>query len=894
MRPVLANCQRFGISQNLRRPRRLDAPVIRSQTVVDPSAPSSRGGIHETKVPPGSANEPSTLAAARGLTSAAAERLLSEVGPNDPSARHHRSQLVELLILLANPLVIILLVASAISAFLGEIANALIVGTMVVLSTALNFVQAYRSQRAAEQLRHKVAPTATVLRDGRWQELRRVEVVPGDVVQLCAGDLVPADARLVEARDLHVQQAALTGESMPVEKAAQPDSEPKPLNERRDMVFLGTSVVSGTAKAIVVATGRNTMFGDIAARLAARPPETEFERGVRQFSLLIMRTVFLLVLFIVVARVALHRGALESLLFAVALAVGLTPEFLPMITTVTLGKAAVRMAREKVIVKHLPAIENLGSIDVLCCDKTGTLTAGKMSLECSVDAGGAPAPHPHALAHVNSRFETGIKSPLDAAIVASEPPDSIGWEKIDEIPFDFERRRSSIVAKKDGGDAILVTKGAPEGVLAIASACELEGREQPLDESLRARCRATYESLGEKGLRVLAIASRRVDKRDAYGVADERDLVLAGFLAFTDPPRPDVAQTLAALARDGVAVKIVTGDNERVACHVCAAVGLDLSNTVLGDAIESMSDPALEHVAERATVFARVSPAQKSRILLALKHRGHVVGFLGDGINDAPSLHAADVGISVASAVDVAKDAADIILLEASLGVLHTGIIEGRKAFGNVTKYVLMGTSSNFGNMFSMAAVSLFLPFLPMLPVQILLNNLLYDVSQITIPTDNVDDTYVREPQRWNVRAIRNFMLLIGPVSSLYDFLTFFALLHFFHASERLFHSGWFMESLATQTLVIFVIRTSKNPLRSRPSAPLAATVLAVVSLGMVLPFVPTAQRLLGFEPLPPVFFVFLFVVVTTYLGLVELAKQIAFRSHHVSGAASRGIVHVS
>jgi P-type Mg2+ transporter len=866
--------------------------VIPWQTVVDPNAPSSKEDIR-AEAPPVTANEPSTLAA-RGLTSDAAERLLSEVGPNDPSAQHHRSQLVELVILLANPLVIILLVASAISAFLGEIANALIVGTMVVLSTALNFVQAYRSQRAAEQLRDKVAPTATVLRDGQWREVKRVEIVPGDVVKLCAGDLVPADARLIEARDLHVQQAALTGESMPVEKAAQPDPEPKALHERRDMVFLGTSVVSGTATAVVVATGRNTTFGDIAARLAARPPETEFERGVRQFSLLIMRTVFVLVLFIVVARVALHRGALESLLFAVALAVGLTPEFLPMITTVTLGKAAVRMAREKVIVKHLPAIENLGSIDVLCSDKTGTLTAGKLSLERSVDAGGASATHPHALAHVNSRFETGIKSPLDAAIAASEPPDSIGWEKIDEIPFDFERRRSSIVASKDGGDRILVSKGAPEGILAIATACELDGHEQPLDESGRARCRATYEALGEKGLRVLAIASRRVEKRDAYGVADERDLVLAGFLAFSDPPRPDAAETLAALARDGVAVKIVTGDNDRVACHVCAAVGLDLTNTVLGDALESMTDTALEHVAERATVFARVSPAQKSRILLALKRRGHVVGFLGDGINDAPSLHAADVGISVASAVDVAKDAADIILLEASLGVLHTGIIEGRKAFGNVTKYVLMGTSSNFGNMFSMAAVSLFLPFLPMLPVQILLNNLLYDVSQITIPTDNVDDTYVREPQRWNVRAIRNFMLLIGPVSSVYDFLTFFALLRVFHASERLFHSGWFVESLATQTLVIFVIRTAKNPLRSRPSLPLAATVLGVVALGVALPFVPAAQRLLGFEPLPPLFFVFLFVVVTTYLVLVQLAKRIAFRSKSASRPTSPAIVHGS
>jgi Mg2+-importing ATPase len=814
----------------------------------------------------------------RGLNSEEAERLLAEVGPNDPSALRRRSQLVELLILLANPLVVILLVASVISAFLGELANAAIVVTIVALSTMLNFVQTYRSQRAAARLREKVAPTATVLRDGEWRELRRVDIVPGDVVRLSAGDMVPADARLLEARDLHVQQAALTGESMPVEKEARPDSEPKALNERRDMVFLGTSVVSGTATAIVVATGRKTTFGDIAARLAARAPETEFERGIRQFSLLIMRTVFFLVLFIVVARIALHRGALESMLFAVALAVGLTPEFLPMITTVTLGKAAVRMAREKVIVKHLPAIENLGSIDVLCSDKTGTLTAGTMSLERSVDAEGSPVTRAHALGHINSRFETGIKSPLDVAIDASEPPEAYPCEKVDEIPFDFERRRSSVVVEKTSGERVLITKGAPEGILANATRYERDGGEQSLDDALRARCRATYESLGENGLRVLAIAWRGVDRRETYGVADERDLVLAGFLAFSDPVLPDAAEMLAALARDGVEVKILTGDNARVAGHACTEVGLDPASIVLGDDIESMTDTALEHVAERATVFARVSPAQKNRILLALKRRSHVVGFLGDGINDAPSLHAADVGISVASAVDVAKDAADIILLERSLGALHTGILEGRKAFGNVTKYVLMGTSSNFGNMFSMAAVSLFLRFLPMLPVQILLNNLLYDLSQVTIPTDNVDDTYVHKPQRWNVRTIRNFMLLIGPVSSLYDFLTFFTLLYVFRASEGLFQTGWFVESLATQTLVIFVIRTAKNPLRSRPSVPLAATVVAMVALGIALPFVPAAQRLLGFQPLPPLFFVFLFGVVTTYLALVEMAKRWVFR----------------
>ncbi len=825
---------------------------------------------------------------ARGLTSEAAARLLAEVGPNTPVERRTRSQLLELAVLLTNPLVVILLVASALAALLGERANALIVITMVVASTTLNFVQAYRSQRAASKLGEQVAPTATVLRDGRWQELPRRGVVPGDVVRLAAGDLVPADARLLEARDLHVQQAALTGESMPVEKEARPDSEPKAPTERRDQVFLGTSVVSGTATAVVGATGAATLFGDIATRLAARAPETEFERGVRQFSLLITRTVLSLVLFIVVARIALHRGALESLLFALALAVGLTPEFLPMITTVTLGRAAVRMAGHKVIVRHLPAIENLGSIDVLCSDKTGTLTTGKLSLVRSVDPLGAPSARPHVLADGNSRFETGIKSPLDVAILESEPPEPHGGEKVDEIPFDFERRRSTIVLQKESGERWMITKGAPEGVLAAATRYELAGVEVPLDDEARARVRATYESLSELGLRVLAIASRRAERRATYGIGDERDLVLAGFLAFSDPVRPDAAETLAKLARDGVAVKIVTGDDERVARHVCAEVGLGDAILVLGDAIEKMTDTALEHVAERATVFARVSPSQKHRILLSLKRRSHVVGFLGDGINDAPSLHAADVGISVASAVDVAKDAADIILLEASLGVLHTGILEGRKAFGNVTKYVLMGTSSNFGNMFSMAVASLFLPFLPMLPGQLLLSNLLYDLSQLTIPTDRVDEAYLRTPHRWNTRSIRNFMLLIGPVSSLYDFFTFFALLHVFHARERMFQTGWFVESLATQTLVIFVIRTSKNPLRSRPSAPLAVTVVFMVALGCGLPFVPAAQRFFGFEPLPPRFSWFLLGVVTTYLGLVEVAKRLALGDPRTSPRASR------
>src|SRR5437773_2133319 len=730
-------------------------------------------------------------ASRRGLTADEARRRLGEVGPNEPARAPRTAGLVQILLLLANPLVIILLIASLASAVLGERVNASIIVLMVALSVALNFVQTYRSHRVAERLRDAVAPTATALRDGTWSEIRRRELVPGDIVRLAAGDRVPADARLLEARDLHVQQAALTGESMPAEKdAGDIEVAPRQPADARNVVFLGTSIVSGTATALVVATGPATAFGDIAARLSMRPPETEFERGTRQFALLIMRTVFFLVLFVLLAGALLHHAFLESLLFAVALAVGLTPEFLPMISAVTLSRGAAHMARQKVIVKHLEAIENFGSMDVLCSDKTGTLT-----------------------------------------------------------------------------------KGAPEGVIACCTEYEIDDRRTPLDEAMRGRCETTYRELSAQGSRVLAVAYAVAPLQAAYSASDERELVLAGFVTFFDPPMKGVAETLRALRRDGVVVKILTGDNELVAQHVCGQVGLDSTRIVAGDEIERMTDSALAAVAEQTTVFARVSPAQKNRIILALKSRNHVVGFLGDGINDAPSIHTADVGVSVATAVDVAKDAADIILLERDLDVLHAGILEGRRAFGNVMKYLLMGTSSNFGNMFSMAGAFLFLPFLPMLPTQILLNNFLYDLAQVTIPTDNVDEEFIRTPQRWDIGIIQRFMVVIGPISSIYDFLTFGVLLWVFRASEALFQTGWFVESLATQTLVLFVIRTAGTPLRSRPSLPLAVTTVLVVLIGVILPFTPLAATL-GFVPLPGAYFVFLGGVTMTYLVLVEMVKR--------------------
>ena len=818
---------------------------------------------------------------ATGLTQVEAKRRLTQFGPNEPAPTKRTAPLFQLLLLLTNPLAIILLLASVISAALGEVINASIIITMVLFSVALNFIQTYRSQKAVDSIRKEVAPTASVLRDSKWIEIPRREIVPGDVIKLAAGDLVPADSELLQTRDLHVQQAALTGESLPVEKSARSDH-----GSESDLhkVFLGTSVVSGTATAVVTATGKNTIFGDIATRLAKRAPETEFERGTRRFGFLIMRTTILLVLFVILMSVLFHRPFLESLLFAVALAVGLTPEFLPMITTVTLGRGAVHMARKNVIVKHLEAMQNFGSIDVLCSDKTGTLTSGEMSLEQHLDPFGAPCERVFLLAFLNSLHETGITNPLDEAIKErhrSDPldtavlkhdhPDIHDYDKVDEIPFDFERRRVSIVVKHNQ-ERLLITKGAPESVLSACTSYEVDNQQHPLDDS-QARIENIYRDLCAKGYRSLAVAYAKVPAKEVYTASDETGLVLAGFLTFSDPPLATAKSTLDALRRDGIQVKILTGDNELVTQHICSQVELDSGRIVLGTELDTISDPALGHIVEQTSVFARVSPAQKNRIILALKNRSHVVGYLGDGINDAPSLHAADVGISVASAVDVAKDAADFILLEPGLDVLHAGIIEGRKSFGNVMKYLLMGTSSNFGNMFSMAIAVVFLPFLPMLPTQILLNNFLYDLAQVTIPTDAVDETFIRKPQRWNIKLIRDFMIYIGPLSSIYDFLTFFVLLKVFLASEQFFHTGWFVESLATQTLVIFVIRTAGNPLRSRPSLALTITTIAIVLFGTVLPYTSLGS-LIGFTPLPITFLLFILFAASTYLLLVEAVKR--------------------
>ena len=858
------------------------------------------------------ATEPSTPAITQspGLSTQAAREALAQFGPNEISTSKPRPIIFQLLAYFVQPLIAILLIAAVISGVSGDWLNAGIIIVIVLGSVGLDFYQTRRSQVAAENLRVQVAPTATVKRDGAWAELPRGELVQGDLIRLTAGMLVPADARLLSASDLHVQQSALTGESMPVEKsvaakAVRSSDSVAPENpasenpaDASDLVFVGSSVVSGRAEALVTATGARTTFGGIVTSLARRAPETEFERGMKSFSLFIVQIVLFLVLFVFAVNTLNKRDPLESLLFAVALAVGLTPEFLPMITSITLSNGAGRMAKKKVIVKNLSSIQNFGQMDTLCSDKTGTLTGGVMTLAGRLNPAGAPSERVFLLAYLNSLFETGITNPLntaildttvsdtrsadplDQAILNADHPDVQPYRKLDEMPFDFERRRASVVVVKAGeGEHLLLTKGAPESVLAVCTSFEQEGTPLPLDAAASARIQAVYQGLSAQGFRVIAVAQRSMaaaDQQPAYRASDEHGLTLVGFVTFLDPPLPDAREVLSEMRAKGVRVKILTGDNELVTRHVCEAVGLNVGRVVLGSELEGMTDTALLQVAEANTVFARVAPAQKNRIILALKARKHVVGYMGDGINDAPSLHTADVGISVAGATDIARDAADIILLQPGLRVLLSGILEGRRAYGNVMKYLLMGTSSNFGNMFSMAGASIFLPFLPMLPTQILVNNFLYDLAQITIPSDNVDDAFIQKPHHWDIGLIRRFMFWIGPISSVYDFLTFYVLLQVFHAGAAEFHTGWFVESLATQTLVIFVIRTFGNPLKSRASRPLTLAAIGVVLVGALLPYTPLAG-LLGFVPLPPLYFVFLTLATLTYLGLVELVKRRLF-----------------
>jgi len=813
-----------------------------------------------------------------GLASQEAERRLEVYGRNELARKKKRAAIVEFLLHFRSPLIIILLLAGAISGILRELPNMIIIFSIVFLSVILDFYQESKASRAAEMLKEKVTTTATVLRDNIKSEVKLSEIVPGDIIYLSAGDITPADARVVTAKDLFINQSALTGESFPVEKTTAPVKvKEASITEWNNYLFMGTSIVSGTSTAVVVRTGGSTEYGKIAKRLVEKAPETEFERGIRGFGFLIMQVTFLLVLFVFFINAFYKRGVLESLLFAVALAVGLTPELLPMIITLNLSKGAISMSKKGVIVKRLSSIENFGSMNVLCTDKTGTLTENQIQLVLHVDMERNNDEKVLLYSFLNSYYQTGLKSPLDEAILKHQEIDIKGFQKIDEVPFDFVRRRVSIVTEHER-QRFLIAKGAPEEIIKVCSYCEVGGIVADLTEEFRKKIEQKYYDLSSEGFRVLGVSYKTLkEEKTVYSVNDECDLVFLGFVAFLDPPKETAKESLQLLSNAGIELKILTGDNELVTRKTCEELGFEVKGVVSGSEIFEMHDDALARVVEEANVFARVTPAQKDRIINLLKSNGHVVGFMGDGINDAPSLKTSDVGVSVDNAVDVAKESADIILLRKDLTVLGEGVLEGRRTFGNTMKYVMMGVSSNFGNMFSVAGASLFLPFLPMLPIQILLNNLLYDFSQSTITTDNVDDEYVEKPKRWDISFIRRFMLALGPVSSLFDFLTFFIMLLFFKVTPEhpeLFQTAWFLESLCTQTLVIFVIRTRRMPFyKSKPSRLLLLSSLAIVGFALIIPFT-LIGGLFDFVMPPAAFFVVLAILIGAYLVLAEVVKN--------------------
>lgn len=799
-----------------------------------------------------------------GLTSKEAKRRLEKYGPNSIIYKTERPPLVRFLLEFKNPLIFILIIAAVISFFVGGWVSSIIIILMVLLSTVLDFINTHKSQKAADELKEKVRVNAKVLRDGKMEEISVYLVVPGDVVVLEPGDIIPADGKAIDSKDFFVDESSLTGESFPIEKP--PGA----------LVFMGSNVVTGDAQVLIESTGKNTRFSSIAVELLKKDEMTDFDRGIQQFSYLILKIVFVLVAGIFLANIVTkHNSILDSFLFALALAVGLTPELLPMIITFNLSKGSLALAKHGVIVKKLSAIQNFGSMDILCTDKTGTLTEGKIALVKCVDGQGKNSDDVLLYAYINSYYETGIKNPLDNAVREFKTIDIAAYKKVDEIPFDYTRRRGSIVV--DDGQRTMVTKGVPEEIFNIAkyyqsTADEFEGK-------IKTKANEIYESLSREGFRVLAVAKRVLsDSKKVYTKNDEKEMVFLGFIAFLDPPKTTVTKTLKIIEEYGVEIKILTGDNELVTQKVAQEIELKVKGLFKGDQVAAMDDAALEKAAEHATIFARLSPDQKKRIITILQKNGHVVGYLGDGINDAPSLKAADAGISVNNAVDVAKESADIILLRKSLRELINGVIEGRKTFANTIKYLMMNLSSNFGNMFSLAGASLLLPFLPMLPSQVLLNNLLYDSSQFAIPLDKVDREDIKKPRRWNINFIKKFMLVFGPVSSIYDFTTFFVLFYVFHLGASAFQTGWFLESLATQTLVVHIIRTRKlSFVKSWASKALFFSTFAVVIGSWLLVFS-------GFGR----YFQFVFLnlwqslaivaIVVVYLINVEVVKKWFFR----------------
>jgi Mg2+-importing ATPase len=811
----------------------------------------------------------------QGLSEGEARERLSQYGPNLLRPRKQLRTLGLLLSQFKSPIILILIFAASLSFFLRDSTNAIIILAIVLISGLLAFWQEKGAAHAMEKLLAMVQIKVAVRRDRETREIPVEAVVPGDILLLNAGDVIAGDALLLESKDLFVDEAALTGETFPAEKTAGAVPPDAGLSQRKNSLFMGTHVVSGTAAALVVLTGKNTVFGEVAERLRLKAPETEFEHGVRRFGYFLMEVTLLLVVTIFAINVYLARPVMDSFLFAVALAVGLTPQLLPAIISINLATGAKRMAQEKVIVKRLAAIENFGSMDVLCSDKTGTLTQGEVQIHSALTLDGADSGKVLFYAYLNAIHETGFANPVDEAIRRHCCPDVAGYQKLDEVPYDFIRKRLSILVAKDGA-SLMVTKGALQRVLEVCSSVEMaQGEVVPLS-GVQDQIQRQYQELSQKGLRTLGVAYRGLEAAQSIDKTSETDMTFLGFLALYDPPKPGIAATIARMRKLGVTLKIITGDNHLVAASIAAQVGVAKARVLAGTELARMSDEALLHKVGRTQVFAEVEPNQKERIILALRKAGHVVGYMGDGINDASALHAADVSLSVDSAVDVAKEAADIVLLEKDLEVLIQGVQEGRKTFANTLKYVFMATSANFGNMFSMAGASLFLPFLPLLPKQILLTNLLTDFPEMTIATDEVDPELVDRPHRWNIGFIRKFMLVFGILSSVFDYLTFGALLIVLKATPELFRTGWFLESVLSATAIVLVIRSRRPFFRSRPGVYLVAASCMIFGVTLVLPFSPLAG-LFNFQPLPREFLLLVGVILLLYMGAAELAKRVFY-----------------
>ena len=815
-----------------------------------------------------------------GLSGKISQEILLRVGPNQIQSKARTTPLGLFINQFKSPIVLILLVATIVSAFLKDWTDAVIVLLIVLSSALLSFFQEYSANHAAEQLKSQVSFKTDVIRDGKQVSISTDAIVPGDVVLLTAGSLIPADGLIIEARDFFVNQAILTGETFPVEKMPGVLPEDAGLAERTNVVFMGTNVRSGTAKVLVVNTGLQTAFGQIARQLTLRPPETEFERGIRKLGFLLTEVMFVLVFGIFFFNVLFNKPVLDSLLFSIALAVGLTPQLLPAIININLSKGSQDMAKHGVIVRRLESIENFGSMDILCTDKTGTLTLGVVKLDGAMDINGEPSEQVSLYAYLNASLQTGLQNLLDEAIVNKGTQRAEEYKKLDEIPYDFIRKRMTVVVEKNNSDPFMITKGALENILAVCSRVQVGPDEKDLDYALKTKIQERYVAWSAQGYRVLGVAVKSArGKSHPYTKDGEFDMVFAGFLLFFDPPKEGVLETIKVLAKLGVQLKVITGDNKLVARHTGQVVGLGDVKVLTGSELDNLRDEALWHAVEETTIFAEVDPNQKERIILALKKRGHVVGYMGDGINDAPSLHSADVGISVANAVDVAKEAADLVLLKQDLDVLREGIVLGRKTFANTLKYIFMATSANFGNMFSMAGASMFLNFLPMLPKQILMINFLTDLPEMTIASDRVDDTFIERPRRMDIKFIRHFMLIFGPLSSIFDFATFAVLLWLMKANEQTFQTGWFIESILSAGVVVFAVRTRLPLIHSRPSRAMMMVTGVVMAVTLLLPYSPFA-KLLGFTPLPVAYLLVIFGIATLYFISAEFAKRWFYRKY--------------